>query len=243
MKRKVLAVFLGLASIALPSQVICADQKKTATLKDKIALVRYLNNNSVVRPTVKSAERARELVSEIHFRVFASVKEICQEEDIDPKDCTWSARVEREPSFQAYAYRANEIVIHSGLIDKTAHEEEIAFVVAHEIAHHILNHLPQKRSSVLIGAILGGVSGVGADVGAALGAFASQTQSVKMETAADAISFRILEKAGYDLALARTILIRMAKMDGRASTRFLESHPASLERLMFFDQLLLESKS
>lgn len=242
MRESILAAVLGWASIMLPSQGTWAEKQEIGSLKDKIALVQYLNNNSVERPTVKSAESSRELLLNIHFRVYAAVKEICEEEGIAAKNCTWSARVEREPSFQAYAYRANEIVVHSGLIDKTTYEEEVAFVVAHEIAHHILRHLPQKRSSILVGAILGSVSGVGPNAGAAFGAFLSQTQSTKMETAADAVSFRILESAGYDLRLARPILLRMAKLDGRSRTKFLASHPASLERLIFFDQLLSESK-
>ena len=209
--------------------------------KQKIALANYLNNNSPPRPSLKTADQARSLAQAIHFRVFEVVKKICIEEEIKAEHCTWNIRVELRPSFQAYAYRTNEIVVHSGLIDKIASEDELAFVLAHEIAHHILQHVARKRQGVFVGALLGAVTGVGVGTGVGLAAIRLAATSSATEIQADRIAAKIVKEAGYDNEKARHVLIRIAKLGGKSNTRFLDSHPAGLERLMSFDRTSKET--
>ena len=214
----------------------------TEDIQKKIDLANYVNNNQAPRPSIKLAAEARELVTEIHFRVFDVVKEICIEEEIKARDCTWSARVELLPGFQAFAFRANEIVIHSGLIDKISYDDELAFVIAHEIAHHLYNHVAKKRNGMFIGAVLGALTGAGAGTGATIASLVLQSKSSAMEIRADEMAVKIIEEAGYDLAKARFVLLRMAKLDGRSRATILESHPAGLERLLAFDQLVAQER-
>ena len=209
-----------------------------STVQERLKLAAYVNNNTPPRPSIKTAQEARDLVNNVHFKVFEVVKSICREEEIPDKQCTWNARVEKRPGFQAFAYRGNEIVIHSGLIDKIASEDELAFVIAHEIAHHILRHVAQKRNGIFIGTILGAVTGLGAESGLAIAVFTSQVTSSSLERQADAVAAEVISRSGYDPQLARNVLLRMAKMDGRSRTRFLESHPSGLNRLLEFDRRL-----
>lgn len=216
---------------------------EAATVQERLRLAAYVNNNTPPRPTIKTAQEARDLVNNVHFKVFEVVKSVCKEEEIPAKRCTWNARVEKRPGFQAFAYRGNEIVIHSGLIDKIASEDELAFVIAHEIAHHMLRHVAQKRNGVFIGTILGAVTGLGAESGLAIAVLASQATSSSLERQADAVAAEVIRRSGYDPRLARNVLLRMAKMDGRSRTRFLESHPAGLDRLLEFDKRLINRRN
>ena len=232
---KVLA-FLVFALSA--SSLVFSQTEKEAEWRKKIELAKLLSNNSAPKPNIRTPEESREMVSRIHFKVFDVVKRICRQEEISEKNCTWNARVERKAGFQAYAFNVNEIVIHSGLIDKTTYEDEVAFVVAHEIGHHLFRHVAKKRNAVFIGALLGSITELGLGTGVFAAALVSQATSVERERVADWIATRIITDAGYDLSRARSVLVRMAKMDGRSKTKFLASHPAALERLMAFDQLV-----
>ena len=224
--------------ICLITSVGIAQGSSTPNISERVALADYLNNNSAERPMIKSATQSIEMVNRIHFRVFNVVKEICRQESIPEKNCTWNIKVERQPSFNAYAFGRNEIIIHSGLIDQTASEDEVAFVVAHEIGHHIFRHVYRKQKTIFIGAILGVITGAGAEVGAGVSGLYSLATSSTMERTADRMAAIIISRAGYDESKAKNVLIRMAKMDGRSKTAFLASHPAGLERLYSFETLV-----
>lgn len=205
--------------------------------EDRRNLARFLANNVAPRPVIRSKQQSFDLVSDINDRVFEVVKEICLQEKIEGKRCTWSISVQRKPDFVAYAHRYNEIVIHTGLIDKTTSDDEVAFVVAHEIAHHILDHVGKQRDAVFVGAILGAITGAG---GAAvdLAAMINFWWSVPREVSADRMAAIIIHRAGYSLPKARNIILRIAKMNGRSySNRFVDSHPAALERIHAFDNI------
>ncbi|HEX2139500.1 MAG TPA: M48 family metalloprotease, partial [Woeseiaceae bacterium] len=78
-----------------------------------------------------------------------------------------------DPNINAFALPGGYIGVHSGLLQATRNEDELAGVLAHEIAHvtqrHIARavHANQRQSilstAIMLGAILAGAAGAGGD--------------------------------------------------------------------------------
>ena len=200
--------------------------------------VSQLSKERIPRPVVRSDDQGRELVQNINFKIFGVTKEICNQEKIEPQNCRWNIKVVRGSEFNAFATNSNQVIISSGLIDKVTYEEEIAFTLAHEIAHHQLDHIGKNRELVFIGAILGELVFGDLVAGVVLSSVVRQIGSRKYESSADAIALRILSLAGYDLKKARYVLLRMAKMDKRLTSKFMQSHPSGIERIVAFDTIV-----
>ncbi len=196
-----------------------------------------LSKEKIPRPVVRSDDQGHELAQNIHFKIFDVTKEICNQEKINPKNCRWNIKVVRGSEFNAFATKSNQIIISSGLIDKVTYDDELAFVIAHEIAHHLLDHIGKNRDLVFVGAILGELVFDNMIGGVILSSIAKQIGSREYESNADAIAVRIISLAGYDMKKARYVLLRMAKMDQRLTSKFMQSHPGGVERIVAFDKL------
>lgn len=203
-------------------------------------MVRELSKAKIPRPTTLSFDESWALSESVHFKIYGVTKEICLQENIKPSDCLWSIEVERSPDFNAYATGGNRIFVSSGLIDQTTFDDEVAFVIAHEVAHHLLNHIGKGTGMIFVGAILGDLVFNDLAGGVIVGSLARQIGSRSFESQADAIALRIISRAGYSPKRARYVLMRMAKMDQRLTSRFMQSHPSGVERLVAFDSTLEE---
>ncbi len=120
-----------------------------------------------------------------------------------------------ENSLNAFAIPGGYVGIHTGLILKTANENELAAVVAHEIAHVSQRHMARRiadmssTSGLAMGAILAGIllaaSSGDNDAGTAaiFSGIAMQQQNLlnftrSNEIEADRIGLGILYEAGFD---------------------------------------------
>lgn len=204
---------------------------------ENISIINEINNYKYTRSSVKSAAQAHDLVEAIHFKIFKPVKELCEIEEIDDKECKWSISIIRSPEFNAYASRGNKITLTSGIIDSLSSEDELAFIIAHEIGHHLYDHVDKNFRNTLIGIILGKVILDSSELGLVLGNIANAATSIRKELAADAIAYRILHHSGYNTELAREVLFRIAKRDPRISSKLLQTHPSGMERIIAYDKL------
>jgi Zn-dependent protease with chaperone function len=226
-------------SIFLGVVVVCtANFSSASEFSDEfIRLTQQLSNEKIPRPLIRSDEQGRDLTQNIHFKIFDITKKICEEEGIKVDTCKWNIRVDRGPAFNAYATKSNQIVIYSGLIDNITYEDELAFVVAHEIAHHLLNHIKTKRNVIFSGLILGELVFGDVTGGLILSSIVNQVTSREFESSADKIALRIISLAGYDTSKAKFVLMRMAKMTPKLTSRFMQSHPSGIERLVAFEKM------
>ena len=120
-----------------------------------------------------------------------------------------------DPSINAFALPGGFIGVHTGLLEATRNEDELAGVLAHEVAHVTQRHIARaihasKRQSLLstaimLGAIIAGAAGAGSDVmvggmaaaqGSAAQAQINFTRSNEYE--ADRIGIASLAAAGFD---------------------------------------------
>ncbi len=157
-----------------------------------------------------------------------------------------------DPHINAFALPGGFIGVHTGLLEATRSEDELAGVLAHEIAHvtqrHIARavHASQRQSilsmAIMLGAILAGVAG-GADgdvmqgaIAVAQGTAAQQqinfTRSNEYE--ADRVGIGALAAAGFDPNGMASFFEVISDGTGPVEARmpeFLRTHPVSSSRI------------
>jgi predicted Zn-dependent protease len=140
------------------------------------------------------------------------------------------------------------ILVTRALIEATANDDELAFVLAHEAAHHVAGHIPRQRQSALAGAIVAGALAaqspgasprsvrLAQEIGAAVGA---RRFSQDFELEADAIGTVIAWRAGYEPAAGAGFFMRIPD----PGDRFLGTHPPNAARIRTVARVLSDLRA
>ena len=160
--------------------------------------------------------------------------------------------VVKDPSINAFALPGGYIGVHTGLIEATTNESELAGVLAHEVAHvtqqHISRQIQAMRGTgimsmaMLVGALLvGGLLGGGSDMmqGALM---ASQGMAMQQrinftrahEHEADRIGIGTLYAADFDPRGLPSFFETMSRKESLASAaipEILRTHPVGVNRI------------
>ena len=156
-----------------------------------------------------------------------------------------------DPVINAFALPGGFIGVHTGLLEATRNEDELAGVLAHEVAHvtqrHIARsiHSGQRQSmmsmAIMLGAILAAAAGAGGDavqgaIAVAQGTAAQQqinfTRSNEYE--ADRVGIEALANAGFDpqgMASFFEVISRSNTPMEYRTPEFLRTHPVSSARI------------
>jgi predicted Zn-dependent protease len=161
---------------------------------------------------------------------------------------TFTFFVLSDPTINAFALPGGFVGIHTGLIQSTRSESELASVMSHEIGHVVQRHMArmmaeQKRNTLpsmalmaasLLLALGSPQLGQGALISTEAGLMQhSLTFSRENEQEADRIGMQILDKSGFDTRAMPTFfetLLKSERFDGDAPS-FLRTHPLSTERI------------
>lgn len=156
-----------------------------------------------------------------------------------------------EPSINAFALPGGYIGVHTGLIEATRNENELAGVLAHEVAHvtqrHIARaiHASQRQSilttALMLGAIIAGAAGAGGDAvqaGMAVAQGSAAQQQINFtrsnEYEADRVGIESLSEAGFDPMGMATFFEVISRSNGTSEVRvpeFLRTHPVGAARI------------
>ena len=156
-----------------------------------------------------------------------------------------------DPSINAFALPGGFIGVHTGLLEATRTEDELAGVLAHEVAHVTQRHIARaihanSRQSLLstmimLGALVAGAAGAGGEVvqGAIAVAQGSQAQSQinftrSNEYEADRVGISALADAGFDpqgMASFFEVISRSSRPHEYRIPEFLRTHPVSSARI------------
>jgi Zn-dependent protease with chaperone function len=202
-----------------------------------------------------SAEEARYRLSDVYLKIKPAATETCRHVG-ESRACAWYVGYGEADSYNAVAMDGNRVVVFHDIIADTDNDDELAFVVAHELGHHIADHLSESKNSRSAGMLAAGVAmaALGSTIGGCT-TYACQSSmqnaaqaslqagaeiggrvfSVKQEKEADLLAAFIIDQAGFDLAAARNMLLKIGAKTGKDKTAFLASHPAGPERLASFD--------
>ncbi|BCN93826.1 putative beta-barrel assembly-enhancing protease [Thiomicrorhabdus immobilis] len=155
-----------------------------------------------------------------------------------------------DSSINAFAGPDGIIGIHTGLIEATETEDELAAVIAHEISHVTQNHLSRRYEysatngninsiASVIAAILIGMYDPSAGMATLMGGMGynlqQQLKNSRMhESEADSIGIELLYKAGYNPHAMGDFFGRLSKasqLDTFKAPEILRTHPVSEHRL------------
>lgn len=166
-------------------------------------------------------------------------------------DHKFSFFVVDDPNINAFALPGGFIGVHTGLLDATRNESELAGVLAHETAHvtqrHIARaiHANQRQSilstAIMLGAVLAGAASGSSDavqgaIAVAQGTAAQQqinfTRSNEYE--ADRVGISALADSGFDpsgMASFFEVISRDTRPVESRLPEFLRTHPVSSSRI------------
>jgi predicted Zn-dependent protease len=186
------------------------------------------------------------MLSRVARRVADASDPMCRQYMGQP--CRFRVGLMRSPEVNAFASEGPTVGVTSGMLQVVDNDAELAAVVAHEYGHHLANHLARAGTRTqlgsLAGAILGAYLGGGAlsEAGGRLGAGAARlAYSQGEEREADYLAAFMVHRAGYDLAQAGRIWVRLAQAAGGAQQpSLLRTHPTGPERLAAWQQTVAE---
>tara|TARA_R110002049_G_scaffold78774_4_gene200517 strand:+ start:15107 stop:16579 length:1473 start_codon:yes stop_codon:yes gene_type:complete len=184
-----------------------------------------------------------EYINEIGHRIAAQTND---------GDHSFEFFVVNDSRINAFALPGGYIGVHTGLIEATRNEDELAGVLAHEIAHvtqrHIARsiHASQRQSllstALMLGAMVAGIAGGSSDVVQAGMAVAQGTAAQSQinftrshEYEADRIGINALHDAGYDPHGMASFFEVMARQQPASpelrAPEFLRTHPVTTARI------------
>jgi predicted Zn-dependent protease len=231
----------GADDIQLPDMGSPADAILTKTTEAQVG--RAIMRSIRLSGQVVEDPQINEYISEIGHRIAAQANE---------GDYEFTFFVVNDPRINAFALPGGYIGVHTGLIDATRSEDELAGVLAHEIAHVTQRHIARaihagSRQSILstalmLGALILGAAGGSGDavqgaMAVAQGTAAQQqinfTRSHEYE--ADRIGIRALAEAGFDPHGMDSFFEVMSRQQlGAPDSRmpeFLRTHPVTTARI------------
>jgi len=184
-----------------------------------------------------------EYINEIGHRIAAQTND---------GDHEFTFFVVNDPRINAFALPGGYIGVHTGLIDASRNEDELAGVLAHEVAHVTQRHIARSihassRQSVLstalmLGALILGAAGGDADAvqaGMAIAQGTAAQQQINFtrsnEYEADRIGIGALAQAGFDPHGMSSFFEVMSRQQLSAPDErmpeFLRTHPVTSARI------------
>ena len=241
-----LAAILTVAAGAPRAQVNLPDIGSPAdavlSKSDEARIGRAIMRNIRMSGQIVEDPQVTEYINEIGHRIAAQAND---------GDHSFTFFVVDDPNINAFALPGGYIGVHTGLLDATRSENELAGVLAHEVAHvtqrHIARavHANQRQSilstAIMLGAILAGAAGGSGDamqgaIAVAQGTAVQQqinfTRSNEYE--ADRVGISALADAGFDpdgMASFFEVISSDTRPVEARLPEFLRTHPVSSARI------------
>ena len=237
-------VFVSGASaddIKLPDMGSPADAVLSKTVEAQIG--RQIMRDIRLSGTVVEDAQITEYINDIGHRIAAQTND---------GDHTFTFFVVDDPNINAFALPGGYIGVHTGLIEATRSEDELAGVIAHEIAHVTQRHIARavhanSRQSLLttalmLGAMVLGAAGGGGDAVQGAMAIAQGTAAQQQinftrsnEHEADRIGIGALAAAGFDPHGMASFFEVMSRQNTTSPElrlpEFLRTHPVTTARI------------
>ncbi len=184
-----------------------------------------------------------EYINEVGSKVAAQTNE---------GDHEFTFFVVKDARINAFALPGGYIGVHTGLLEATRSEDELAGVLAHEVAHVTQRHIARAihansrqsivSTAIMLGAILAGVASGNSDVaqaGMAVGQGTSIQQQINFtrsnEYEADRVGIAALASAGFDPYGMASFFDVMSRQNTRSpderAPQFLMTHPVTTARI------------
>lgn len=148
-------------------------------------------------------------------------------------------KIVKDNQENAFAYLGGGLAITKQLLNRTASENELSFVLAHELGHHAHRHPLKSVSSVLVWQFLLAMAGLSSISHSNILDFTMNAYSRSHEEEADLYALTLIHKRYGHLEGIFTFFERHQKYE-KWSDRWSTSHPLSTDRI---DRLTNYAKS
>lgn len=216
----------------------------------------------------RSDEKYKQMLASITTRLKKNAKPLCDYAKYE--SCYFETVYNPDNIVNAYASEGYKITVYRGVLQYLKNNDEIAAVIAHEMGHHLANHNEETQQNAAAGAAISGILTaviLGAanannpyyssyqqqqdrqtvenmmKTGAQIGVL---SYSKEQEREADLLGEYLLSRANYDLKRAQNVMVVLSKSSGErdiSHSAFLDTHPASMERLVAWEQGIEEIKN
>ena len=150
--------------------------------------------------------------------------------------------VVNDKTLNAFALPGGKVFIHTGAIQKTNSEAELAGLLAHEVSHAVLSHgFKQVITSNLynnIGQVLSSAINNTVPLGEILSTLINLDYSRDQERQADIVGTRVLATAGYAADGLHNLMVTLNEQKNPGGPSFLSSHPATSDRIQYIEELI-----
>ncbi|KAF9147775.1 hypothetical protein BG015_010526 [Linnemannia schmuckeri] len=174
-------------------------------------------------------------------RVAARIIKAAGMENLD-----WEFHVINSNEKNAFVLPGGKVFVFTGILPIAENENGLATVLGHEIAHQLARHSAEKLSFTKVALFLGlmfsvifdpsySVQRIVMDLGMML------PFSRKCETEADKIGLQLMAQACFDPRESTRMWTRMSNTERGLSLAFLNTHPASKDRVSNLEKWMPEA--
>ncbi len=157
-------------------------------------------------------------------------------------DFEYEFYVVNDKTLNAFALPGGKVFIHTGAIQKTNSEAELAGLLAHEVSHAVLSHgFKQVITSNLynnIGQVLSSAINNTVPLGEILSTLINLDYSRDQERQVDIVGTRVLATAGYAADGLHNLMVTLNEQKNSGGPSFLSSHPATSDRIQYIEELI-----
>ncbi|GJJ75869.1 metalloendopeptidase OMA1, mitochondrial [Entomortierella parvispora] len=162
------------------------------------------------------------------------------------QDLDWEFHVIHSDEKNAFVLPGGKVFVFTGILPIAENENGLATVLGHEIAHQLARHSAEKLSFTKIALFVGAIVAIVFDP-----SYTSQRVlmelgmmlpfSRKCETEADQIGLQLIAQACFDPRESTKMWTRMSNQEKGLSFAFLNTHPASKDRVVKLEQWMPEA--
>jgi len=150
-------------------------------------------------------------------------------------DFKYEFYVVRDKSLNAFALPGGKIFINLGTIADVESEAELAGILSHEIAHAVFSHGYLKVTTDVKANLLKKIPLISDFFNLVKPELAF---SRALEKQSDLLGTRILASSGYSADGLYRVFERWRKYDKKTGTNWLDTHPASIERMQYLAEII-----
>jgi predicted Zn-dependent protease len=256
--KKVLLLFVTMIAMYGCSSVLLTGRKQLNLVTDEQVLAlsdsSYRSFMQTAAISNKSVENTR--VARVGAKLAAAVEAFMKNEGMqsDLNNLSWSFKLVRDTSVNAFCMPGGKIVVYEGLLPVTQTDEGLAVVIGHEIAHAVAKHANERMSQQMVAnysasalsSILQNKSqttqtvamvvfGLGAEYGVTM------PYSRKQEYEADRLGLIFMAMAGYNPKAALDFWKRMSAASDSYIPEILSTHPSDSKRISRLESSLPEA--
>ncbi len=156
--------------------------------------------------------------------------------------CAFAIELGNADHVNAYA-DGLRVMVTRGMLNFTANDEELAYVLARGMAHNVLKHPTKQHMNATIGGVIDNLIRMHPDLSIMIGAAGIKPVTPELDVAADKLALYMVASAGYNIDNALPFWQRLAsQFPANVLNSYTALHPATAARVSTIERTVLDIK-